>query len=123
LFVAQQMEDKWDIYLQDGDLYFTRSWTGELVFRAAIAFKNGEAMVSKVEANQAKIVEDTALAIRSVDFLVMTHLLRIEAPHPFRLDLPDDKRTLALYSFSEYGRWAFYGSFEDTTTVGVPADG
>src|ERR1700682_3897273 len=25
LFVAQQMEDKWDIYLYDGHLYFARS--------------------------------------------------------------------------------------------------
>jgi hypothetical protein len=117
LFAAQQMEDKWDIYLHDGHLYFARSWTGDLVFRAAIAFKEGKAIVSRVEANQAKVMDDAALAVRSVDFLVKTHLFRIEAPHPFRPDLPDDKRSLALYSFSEYGRWAFYGSFEDTTKV------
>src|SRR5437667_10541486 len=29
LFKAQQMEDKWDIYLHDGHLYFARSWTRE----------------------------------------------------------------------------------------------
>ena len=34
---------------------------------------------------------------------------------PFRALIPDDKKALALYSFSEYGLWAYYGSFEDTT--------
>jgi hypothetical protein len=121
LFVAEQMEDKWDIYLQDGHLYFTRSWTGDLVFRASIAFQDHESIVSEIEANRAKVANDPTLAVHMVDFLVKTHLCRSEAPHPFRPDLPDDKRSLALYSFSEYGRWAFYGSFEDTTKVRVPA--
>jgi hypothetical protein len=39
LFVARQMEDKWDVYLSDSTLYFARSWTGELAFRAAVEFK------------------------------------------------------------------------------------
>jgi hypothetical protein len=34
-------------------------------------------------------------------------------------DYPDDERAIALYSFSEYGRWAFFASFEDTTAVRV----
>src|SRR5262245_23890047 len=119
LFVARQMEDKWDIYLYDGHLYFTRSWTGDLAFRATIEFKGREAVITEVEASRAKVVDDPGLAVRMVDFLMKTHLYGKEAPHPFPQGLPDDKQTLALYSFSEYGRWAFYGSFEDTTKVRV----
>lgn len=120
LFVAQRMEDKWDIYLYDGHLHFARSWTGELVFRAAIEFREREALVTSVEASRAKVMDDLDLAVRMVDFLVKTHLYHQEAPHPLPRDYPDDKKALALYSFSEYGRWAFYGSFEDTTQVRVP---
>ena len=53
LFVARQMEDKWDIYLYDGHLYFARSWTGELVFRAVIEFAAPQAVLTTVEANRA----------------------------------------------------------------------
>jgi hypothetical protein len=119
LFVAGQMEDKWDIYLYDGYLYFARSWTGELVFRATVEFRGREAVVTAVEASRAKVPDDPALAVRMVDFLVKTHLCRQEAPHPLPRDHSDDKQAIALYSFSEYGRWAFYGSFEDTTAVRV----
>jgi hypothetical protein len=119
LFVAQQMEDKWDIYLYDGHLYFTRSWTGEFVFRATIEFKEKEAVITQVEASRPKVMDDPIFSVRIVDFLMKTHLFRKEAPHPFPQGLPEDKKALALYSFSEYGRWAYYGSFEDTTKVRI----
>jgi hypothetical protein len=90
-----------------------------LVLRAAVRFQDGEAIVSEVEASRAKVADDPTLAVRMVDFLVKTHLYRIEAPHPFRPDLPDDKRSLALWSFREFGRWACYGSYEDTTAARV----
>jgi hypothetical protein len=122
LFVAQQMEDKWDIYLYDGHLYFARSWTGELVFRATIEFKETEAVITEVEASRSKIMDDPTLAVRMVDFLMKTHLYRKEAPHPLPQGFPEEKKTLALYSFSVYGRWAFYGSFEDTTKVRIEAE-
>ncbi len=119
LFVARQMEDKWDISLYDGHLYFARSWTGELVLRAAIDFKEKEAVITEVEASRKNVTGDPAVAVRVVDFLMKTHLYRKEAPHPLPPGLPEDKKTLALYSFSQFGRWAFYGSFEDTTQVRV----
>jgi hypothetical protein len=122
LFVAQQMEDKWDIYQYDGYLYFARSWTSDLALRATIAFKEKEAVITEIEANRAKVLDDSALAVKMVDFLVKTHLYHQEAPHPFPQGIPEEKKTLALYSFSEYGRWAFYGSFEDTTTVRVQSE-
>ena len=117
LFTAGQMEDKWDIHLYDSQLYFARSWTGEMVLRAAIEFKEKAAVITRVEANRAKVMDDPAHAVRIVDFLMKTHLYRREAPHPLPPCLPDDKKLLALYSFSEYGRRALYGSFEDTAAV------
>src|SRR5262249_25307726 len=80
-----------------------RSWTGELVFRAAIEFGEREALLTSVEASRAKVMDDLDLAVRMVDFLVKTHLYRQEAPHPVPRDYLDDKKAIALYSFSEYG--------------------
>ncbi len=122
LFLAQQMEDKWDIYLYDGYLYFARSWTGELIFRAAICFKKSEAVLTEVAARQNKVGDDPDLAVRMVDFLMKSHLYGKEVPHPLPRGLPEDKKTLATYSFSQYGRWASFGSFEDTTKVRVESE-
>jgi hypothetical protein len=122
LSLAQQMEDKWDIYLYDGHLYFARSWTGDLVFPATIDFKEEEAVITDVDASRAQVMDDPALAVRTVDFLMKTHLYRQEAPHPFPPGFPEDKKALAVYPFSEYGRWAFYGTFEDTTKVRLGAE-
>ena len=41
LFVAKEMEDKWNIYLYSDYLYFTRSWTGVLVSRARLMLDVG----------------------------------------------------------------------------------
>lgn len=113
------MEDKWDIYLYDGHLYFARSWTGELTFRAKIEFKERQAIITNVQAGRAKVMDDPALAVRMVDFLVKSHLHRKEAPHPLPRGFPTDNKTIALCSFSEYGRWAYYASAEDTTNARI----
>lgn len=42
-----------------------------------------------------------------------------QAQPPLPKDFPEDNQSIAFYSFSEYGRWAFYASFDDTTKVRV----
>jgi len=119
LFVAEVMEDKWDIFLLDGHLYFARSWTGDLVFRAKVAFEGEEVVISRVEANSKTIAGDGALAVRQVDFLVKSHLFMREVPHPLPAGFPDNPEQIALYSFAQYGRWGSFATYEDTTLVGV----
>ncbi|MBA4192035.1 MAG: hypothetical protein C0467_28995 [Planctomycetaceae bacterium] len=117
LFTARQMEDKWDIYLFDCVLYFSRSWTGELVFRATAEFREREVALTVIEASKAKLWGDPGFAVRMVDFLVKSHLHRWPVPHPLPQALPEDKKILAMYSFSEYGQWAAYASYQDTTAA------
>jgi hypothetical protein len=119
LFIADVMEDKWDIYLFDGQVYFSRSWTGELVFRAEIVFDGGEAVITLVEADAEAVAGDGALAVRQVDFLVKSHLARCEVPHPLPSGFPDKPKQIALYSYRQYGRWASFASYEDTTLIRV----
>lgn len=118
LFGAEEMEDKWDIYLSDGFLYFARSWTGELVYRAGIEFTGREACVSMIEANSGMAGAEGSYAVRSVDFLIKSHLLGDEVPHPLPPHHPDDPQQIALFSFSQYGRRASFATFEDTTKLG-----
>lgn len=119
LYMAREMEDKWDIFLFDKYLYFARSWSGILVYRAAIEFQPTQAIISSIDAISQTTTGGTWLAICAVDFLVKSHLYRREAPHTLPPSVPDDELGIAAYSFQEYGRWASYATFEDVTRIGV----
>ena len=119
LVKAEEMEDKWDIYFYDGYLYFTRSWTGQLVFRAKITFEPGRARITEIAAPRI-YVERIDLAVGAVDFLIKRYVYNMDVPHPLPSDIPKEAQTLAMASFSEFGRAAQFGSYEDTTRFRVP---
>ena len=117
LFIAENMEDKWDIYLYNGYLYFARSWTGDLVFRAKINFNESQAVITTIDSN-AQVTSQNPLHIaQQVDFLVKSHLYKQEVPHPLPADLPNEIQAIALYSFSQYGRWASFATYADTSQI------
>jgi len=117
LFRAEVMEDKWDIYLYAGFLYLTRSWTGDLVFRAKIDFSESQANITRIDANALVASQNNLFIINQVDFLVKSHLYKLEVPHPLPKDLPTDNQTIALFSFSQYGRWASFATYDDTSQI------
>jgi hypothetical protein len=118
LFVAAVMEEKWNIYLHRGYLYFARSWTGALIARARMKFDGMQLVIDQIDANQ-----DTAssheFAIQMVDFLIKNHLFQLEAPHPITPGTGPTAREIALDSFSIYGRRGLFASYEDTTKARV----
>jgi hypothetical protein len=111
---AEQMEDKWDVYLYDGVLYFARSWSGELACIAPVTFTDSEARITSVVVGRHLAGDIPALAVRQVDYLVKSHLYRLEVPHPLPASLPPEPKEIALYSFSLYGRWASFATYEET---------
>jgi len=86
LFKAESMEDKWDVYLYDNYLYFARSSTGTLEYRARIHFDGREAHVIAVEARRELVHGDPGYAVAAVDFLIRSHLYGQPIPHPAWLD-------------------------------------
>ena len=111
------MEDKWDIYQFEGHLYFARSWQGKLVFRAKIDLNKEELNLIWVEADLKSADGDTALVVRQVDFLIKSHLYRRETPHPIPANFPAQADEIAAYSMSQFGRWASFATYEDTTKI------
>lgn len=118
LFVANEMEDKWDIYLHAGYLYFARSWTGILVSRARLKLIESTAYVDMVEVDPVT-ADSPEHAIRHVDYLIKSHLYQKEAPHPIPTTIQPVAREIAMYSFSLYGRRGQFASYEDTTQVKI----
>ncbi len=117
VFVAKVMQDRWDIYLYEDFLYFTNSWSGELLIRAKINFKDNEFIVSIIDIRSDFVNRDKTLAIRQADYLIKSHLFRREVPNPLPKNLPNNPEQIALYSFSLYGRMGSYATYEDTTLM------
>jgi len=121
IFKSGDMEEKWDIYLYDGALYFARSWTGELAYRAQIEFREDATNIVAVTARRALFETDPHYPIAVVDFLIRSHVFGRAVPHPLPESPGRDPRQLALFSFSQYGRRGWYGTFADTTGLQPPA--
>ena len=116
LFLARVMEEKWDIFLMNGNLYFSRSWTGQLVFKTSIEFTPSEAIITSIEANSRVASLEPKFITAQVDFLIKSHILDQIVPHPLPPDLQDDLNSIAMYSFSQYGRRAYFATYDNTLT-------
>jgi hypothetical protein len=117
LFVADVMEDKWDIYRYNGCLYFARSWSGELRFRAKIEFAVQAASIPWIEAELSDDFEDPGFVVRTVDFLMKSHLYGMEVPHPISPGFSENPEKVARFSLTMFGRWASFATFADTTLI------
>jgi hypothetical protein len=112
------MEVKWDIYLHEGHLSFARSWTDELSYRAVFRIDGDRAIVGAIQAPGEIFGLDPAFCVAAVDYLIRSHLYHQTVVHPFSNAIETrDPQTLAVWSFSMFGRYAEFGSFADTTKL------
>jgi hypothetical protein len=115
---AECMEDKWDLYGWDDVIYFTRSWTGELVYKAFVKIAGTTLTIYKIEYNSNDSTKDRSLVINNVHFLVKTLALGAIHPHKVPMTLTTDD-AIARYSFSLFGRNCWYATFNDITDTVV----
>ena len=112
LFKADEMEDKWDLYQWNGQLYAARSWTDDLIITADLSVQGTHASIRRVVAAAERVFGDASFAVRTLDFLIESHVFGRESPHPlpaaYAERSPED---LALFSFSQFGRRGLYGVF------------
>jgi len=111
LFKGMEMEDKWHIYHLGGDLYFTRSWSGELIYRAAIAFVADGTRLTSVTAASGYKEDGARYCIDSVHYLLASHLYGLVCAHPLPARLGRDPATLETFSWVEHGRRGLFGTF------------
>lgn len=117
VFLAKVMQDRWDIYLYDDFLYFSNGWSGELLIRAKVDFKDNEFIVSVIDIRSDLAKRDKTLAVKEVDYLIKSFLFRREVPNPLPRNFPNNPKQIALYSFSLYGRISSFATYEDTTLI------
>jgi hypothetical protein len=111
LFMAGQMEEKWDIFHYDGVLYFVRSWTGTLAHVAQCRVVDGMLEVSSIVTDASTLDErDVMFFVREVFFLIVSHVLGVVYPHPLMTCLPMDDDSILKFSFSRYGKRGLFAS-------------
>ena len=117
VFKADSMDVKWDIYIYDSVFYFSRSWSGALIYKARATISDTKIHISSVE--YARGAADAELAVQNVHFLIKTHALGGVYPHAIPKSIPDDPEQIAAYSFSELGNKACYATREGILDVTV----
>jgi hypothetical protein len=118
LFIAPEMEYKWDLALVDGVIYMLRSWTSRLHYKVPIKVTNGVLAIDGFAAGAEALSSGGEFAVRLVDYLVRSAAFRENLPVPLPPDIENQaEQQIGLVAFSMYGRMAHFGTFADTTTV------
>jgi hypothetical protein len=120
LFVSSRMEEKWDAYLYNSTLYFSRSWTGDLAVRLDLRMEGSEVVVERAYVAHALSGGDPVIATRVADYFVKTFIYRWPAPHPLPRGGPEDANQIALLSFALYGAQGIAATFDDTVRFREP---
>jgi hypothetical protein len=107
-----------DIYLFDPHIYFVRSWTGQLAYRATVRFEDQRLEIVRIECAAG---HEPDSGRRIVDYLVKSHVLGAMTLHPLPVDLPAEPIQVAVASFRVFGRRCAHGTYADTTARRRPA--
>jgi hypothetical protein len=112
------MEGKWDLDFYDGKLYFSRSWTGDLILMAETANENSDLTIALVHC-QIRRDDQAIMAVRDVDFLVKTYVFGRELPHSIPANIPPSEKQILTYSFNKFGREASFATYDDTLMLTI----
>jgi hypothetical protein len=112
IFIAQEMEDKWDLLAYGNSLYVRRSWTGLLAYVARLEYSSNAVVVNQIDCDRNTAFNDPDLAVDQLHFIISTHLGRAIQPFPIPLDFPrTGAKAIALMGFGSYGRRAQFGAY------------
>ncbi|WP_299216649.1 hypothetical protein [uncultured Aquimarina sp.] len=109
IFKADSMDCKWDIYAFENFFYFSRSWNGDLAYKAK--FKIDSDSIEIIEIEHSNEIEQN-IALSDVHYLIKTHAINQPIPHTIPNDLKTDIE-IAQWSFAKFGNRAYYATYEN----------
>ncbi|WP_426669404.1 hypothetical protein ACPPVU_24720 [Mucilaginibacter sp. McL0603] len=116
-YKAKVMEDKWDIYAWNDIIYFVRSWTGDVGYKAFITYNHQSFTVYKIEfEGQNAAQSEQSLVINNIHFLLSTLAFKAVQPHKIPGHLITHEE-IAAYSFALFGRNCWYATYDDITDI------
>jgi hypothetical protein len=108
-FKADSMDCKWDIYAYNCFLFFSRSWDGELVYKAKYNITSDKIVISEILFNNFSTDNE---AKNDVHFLIKSHAIGQTFPHLIPNELGTESE-IAQWSFVKFGNRAYYATFDN----------
>lgn len=110
LFIPEEMEHKWAIYLHQGRIICIRSWLRQVraVAEVKTATDGAEMRLEVRRISGAFVAEDEEpdFTIRVLDYLLRSHAMGIEHPAPLPAGLEQEPLKAALWCMSSFGNRA-----------------
>jgi hypothetical protein len=117
LFRAKTLEDRYDIFHHHGQLLLVRSWSQALAMRVAIEPRPEHIKLAEIEYDASRYANDD-FALQALEFLLKSHCFDMVVPHPLHPKLdPESEYAILSYSFSEFGRRGWHGTFDNAVGV------
>jgi hypothetical protein len=108
-FKADSMDCKWDIYAYNDFLFFSRSWDGELIYKAKYDITSDKIVISEILFNN---ISSDNEAKNDVHFLIKSHAIGQAFPHLIPNELKTESE-IAQWSFVKFGNRAYYATYDD----------
>lgn len=114
IYKAIEMEEKWDIYKYANFLFFVRSWTGDLLYFTNYIPTEKGFNVDLIVLDENKIIEDDPFfEFKIVEFLIYSHILGYNVPHPIPKNIDkNDTQSILGYSFSMFGNKGQFATYD-----------
>ncbi len=87
------------------------------MIRVKIEYSDRKLKISFIESNSDDVYSDEVFAERLVNYLILSHALNLLVPHPVHPDIPDDPEQIARDSFTRFGQWGVFASYENTIDI------
>ncbi|HIW06528.1 MAG TPA: ankyrin repeat domain-containing protein [Candidatus Ignatzschineria merdigallinarum] len=120
LFVPQSPEDRWAIFFDGAFIYFIRSWSKELVAKAAVQVEENEIKLTQIEGailDDGFETENQTIAL--VNFIMCSYVLNETVPVPLSNELESEPNRAAVWAFSLFGHHAKVGVFNEDALFGA----
>lgn len=114
LFVPETPEDRWAIFFDGAFIYFIRSWSRELVAKAAVKVLENKIELREIEGailDSGFETENQTIAL--VNFLMLSYVLGETVPVPLLNELESEPNRAAVWAFSLFGHRAKIGVFNE----------
>lgn len=114
LFVPESPEDRWAIFFDGSFIYFIRSWSKELVAKAAVKVIDNSIQLTQIEGAVLDSGFETGnQTIALVNFMMLSYVLNETAPVPLLNELESEPNRAAVWAFSLFGHKAKIGIFKE----------
>jgi hypothetical protein len=100
-FVPREMEEKWFIYMENGQIFFRRSWTGVLIYKVEAAWRDDQLYLGQVIINRNKkqyTETDDEYDIHLLIYIIAVVLLGEYMPFPHKAETSPEQAALQAWS-------------------------